>query len=55
MNVASLCETAEPAQILVSHATEALLEGERLEIVVREAGERMLGKRERPVHVFEVA
>jgi class 3 adenylate cyclase len=55
MNVASLCEAAEPGQILVSHATEALLEGERLEIVVHDAGERALGKRERPVHVFEVA
>ena len=51
---ALLCAAAEPGQILVSHATEALLEGELLELDIRDLGERIVGKRERPAHVFEV-
>jgi class 3 adenylate cyclase len=50
----SLCNTAEPSQILVSHATEALLEGEPLDVRLRDLGERTLPNLEHPVHVFEV-
>jgi class 3 adenylate cyclase len=49
-----LCDTAEPWQILVSHATESLLEGELLEVRLRDVGERTLPKLDRPVRVFEV-
>jgi class 3 adenylate cyclase len=45
---------AEPWQILVSHATEALLEPERLDVRLRDLGERKLADLEHPVHVFEV-
>ena len=51
----ALNESAEPGQILVSHATEALLEGELSEFQLRDLGERVLRQIERPVHVFEVA
>lgn len=51
----SLCATAEPGQILVSHATEALLEGELPELSIRDLGERTVGRRDRAAHVFEVA
>jgi class 3 adenylate cyclase len=54
LNCISLCATAAPGQILVSHATEALLEGELHELDIRDLGERTLPTRERPAHVFEV-
>jgi class 3 adenylate cyclase len=52
--VTRLCNTAEPGQILVSHSTHALLEGELL----GELGLRDLGARELPgitaMHVYEL-
>ncbi len=50
----SLCHSAEPGQILVSHATEALLEGEVSEVKLRDLGERTLKGFERAARVFEV-
>jgi class 3 adenylate cyclase len=49
-----LCDAAEPWQILVSHATEALLEGELSDVSLRDLGERTLPDLDQPVHVFEV-
>lgn len=54
INCTRLCAMAEPGQILVSHATEALLEGELREVSIRDLGERTLANLEHPVHVFEV-
>ena len=51
----ALNESAEPGQILVSHATEALLEGELPDVELRDLGERLLRQIERPVRVFEVS
>jgi class 3 adenylate cyclase len=51
----ALCSSAEPGQILVSHATEALLEGEVRDIATRDLGERTLPGFDDPVRVFEVA
>ena len=48
------CNSAEPGQILVSHATEALLEGEVSEVKLRDLGERRLQGFDRSAHVFEV-
>ena len=43
LRVVQLCELAEPGQVLVSHSTQALLEGEVLgELVLRDLGEREL-------------
>lgn len=42
--VAGLCKAAEPGQVLVSHSTQALLEGE----VLGELGLRDLGEQELP-------
>jgi class 3 adenylate cyclase len=50
----SLCSTARPGQILVSHATEALLEGEPSDVPLRDLGERTLNDFDRPARVFEV-
>ena len=50
--VIRLCETAEPWQILVSYATEALLEGEAPEFELQDLGERTLPGRDRPERVF---
>jgi class 3 adenylate cyclase len=50
-----LTNQAEVGQILVSHATEALLEAEPLDITLRGVGERMLPELEHPVNVFEIA
>jgi class 3 adenylate cyclase len=50
--VIRLCETAEPWQILVSHATEALLEGDAPEFHLEDLGERTLPGRDRPERVF---
>ena len=49
-----LCAVADPWQILVSHATEALVEGEILDLTIRDAGNRTLKGTEEPVRVFEV-
>ena len=50
----SLCDDAEPGQIVLSHATEALLEGGLPEVGLRDLGERMLPNLDHPVHVYEV-
>jgi class 3 adenylate cyclase len=50
--VIRLCDTAEPRQILVSHATEALLEGDAPEFELEDLGERTLAGRDRPDRVF---
>jgi class 3 adenylate cyclase len=50
--VIRLCETAEPWQILVSYATEALLEGEAPEFNLEDLGERTIPGRDRPDRVF---
>jgi class 3 adenylate cyclase len=50
-----LCESAEPWQILVSSATEALLEGEAREFELQDLGLRTVPGRERPERVFGVA
>ncbi len=52
---AMMCASAEPGQILVSHATEALLEGEVRDVETRDLGERTLPGFDEPVHVFEVS
>jgi class 3 adenylate cyclase len=52
--VIRLCDTAEPWQILVSYATEALLEGEAPEFKLEDLGERTLTGRDRPDRVFGV-
>jgi class 3 adenylate cyclase len=52
--VIRLCETAEPWQILVSHATEALLEGDAPEFHLEDLGERTLPGRDRPERVFSL-
>lgn len=52
---AMLCASAEPGQILVSHSTEALLEGEVRDVPTRDLGERTLSGFDEPVRVFEVA
>jgi class 3 adenylate cyclase len=50
----ALVSQADAGQILVSHAAEALLEAEPLELTLRDLGERTLPELEHPVHVFEV-
>lgn len=50
-----LCESAEPGQILLSSATEALLEGEVPEFELRDLGDRTLRGRDRRERVFDVA
>jgi class 3 adenylate cyclase len=52
--VIRLCDTAEPGQVLVSHATHALLEGEVLgELQLRDLGDReLLGTT--PIRVYEL-
>ncbi len=50
-----LCASADSWQILVSHATEALLEGEPVDVALRDLGERALRGFDRPAHVFELA
>ena len=54
LRVGRLCESAEPGQILVSHSTQALLEGDLLgELELRDLGERELPETE-PAHVYEL-
>src|SRR5215208_2830868 len=50
-----LADQAEPWQILVSHATEALLAGESPDVSLVDLGERALAGSERPVRVFAVS
>ena len=49
-----LMNTAEPWQILVSHATEALLAGEVPDLRLRDLGERTLERTDRTLRVFEL-
>ena len=52
--VIRLCNTAEPGQVLVSHSTHALLEGEVLgELELRDLGERELPGTT-PIRVYEL-
>jgi class 3 adenylate cyclase len=52
--VLRLCATAEPGQILVSHATHSLLEGQILgQLSLRDLGERALPG-EKPARVYEL-
>jgi len=52
--VTGLCEAAEPGQVLVSHATQALLEGEMLgELSLRDLGEREV-RGMTPTRVYEL-
>jgi class 3 adenylate cyclase len=52
--VIQLCNTAEPGQVLVSHSTQALLEGEVLgELQLRDLGERELPGTT-PIRVYEL-
>jgi class 3 adenylate cyclase len=50
----SMCEAAAAGQILVSHATEALLEGEASEFDLRDLGELTMKRFDRPARVFEL-
>jgi class 3 adenylate cyclase len=55
LHLAVLMKEAEPWQILVSHSTEALLEGERLQpLELRDLGERRLPRFDTPHRVFEL-
>ena len=55
LHVVVLLHEAEPGQILVSHSTEALLEGERLEpLQLNDLGERQLPRFDTPHRVFEL-
>jgi class 3 adenylate cyclase len=49
-----LCMTTEPGQILLSHVTEALLEGEVRAFELADLGSRPLVAGSRPEHVFMV-
>ena len=52
--VAKLCRSAKPGQVLVSHSTHAVLEGELLgELGLRDLGERELPGIT-PMHVYEL-
>jgi class 3 adenylate cyclase len=55
LHLSLLLGETEPWQILVSHSTEALLEGERLDpLQLRDLGERQLPRLETPHRVFEL-
>jgi class 3 adenylate cyclase len=54
LRVSQLCNLAEPGQVLVSHSTEALLEGETMgELGLRDLGERELPGMT-PTRVYEL-
>jgi len=54
LRVGRLCAGAEPWQVLVSHSTHAVLEGDPLEsVALRYLGDRQYGGDDRPVPVFE--
>lgn len=55
LRVLRLCKTAEPGQILVSHATHAMLEGQILDrLSLHDLGERVLPGIDEPSHVYEL-
>jgi len=55
LHLVRLVDLAEPGQILVSHSTEAMLEGVRLEpLGLRDLGERQLPHFEKPQRLFEL-
>jgi class 3 adenylate cyclase len=55
LHLVLLLSEAEPGQILVSHSTEALLEGERLEpLQLNDLGERQLPRFDTPHRIFEL-
>jgi class 3 adenylate cyclase len=55
LHLSLLLGETEPWQILVSHSTEAVLEGERLDpLQLRDLGERQLPRFETPHRVFEL-
>ena len=55
MRVIRLCDSAEPGQILVSHSTQALMEGELLgDLALRDLGEQQLPGAA-PSHVYELS
>jgi class 3 adenylate cyclase len=55
LRVFKLCESAEPGQVLISHSTHALLEGELLgELGLRDLGEREVTGGITPTHVYEL-
>jgi class 3 adenylate cyclase len=55
IHVFELLSEPEPGKILVSHSTEMLLEGERLDPwQLRDLGERLLGSSQTPLRVFEL-
>ncbi len=54
MRVAHLCAAAEPSQVLVSHTTQALLEGEHLDgVELHDLGDRPIPHEEGSRRVFE--
>jgi class 3 adenylate cyclase len=55
IHIFELLREPQPGQILISHSTEMLLEGERLDPwQLRDLGERLLGSSHSPVRVFEL-
>ncbi|HEX6684225.1 MAG TPA: adenylate/guanylate cyclase domain-containing protein [Candidatus Limnocylindrales bacterium] len=50
-----LGQLVEPGQVLVSHATAALLEGDRSGPDLRDLGERKVPEFDEPVHLYELA
>jgi class 3 adenylate cyclase len=50
----SLCGAAAAWQILVSHSTEARLEGEPTDVKLQDLGEKTLKGFDRPARVFEI-
>ena len=50
-----LCKSTEPGQLLVSHATQALLEGTLVDAVLHDLGERSFPEFDDAFRVFEVA
>jgi class 3 adenylate cyclase len=55
VHLIELLREPKPGQILISHSTEALLEGERLDPwQLRDLGQRPLGRSETPFRVFEL-
>ncbi len=55
IRVNRLCALAEPGQVVVSHATHALLEGQLLErLALHDLGERVLPGAEAPERVYEL-
>ena len=55
LRVVRLCKSADPGQILVSHATRAMLEGQILDrLSLHDIGERVLPGIDEPTHVYEL-